>query len=270
MGVRRWLAAAVVAGVVAAGCSAVGPDQDVDLDGTWVLVSGSTADGPLAVTPGARVSLTFDDDGLGGKGPCNDYGADYDLDGASFDVSGPGIEQTFAGCVDEALGALESAYLSALNAVDTVTRDGSALTMTGEDVELGLRLEEPFPRADVVDQRWLLVSWTDESGADHRPEWEPGQRPFVRFGDSGGVGGRVSASTGCRALEGRWRMWRGAPHITRASWRGTCPDRLMDQEMTIGNALSEPVVELRGSGRGSELVLRYAHASSPAEVVYRR
>ena len=67
-----------------------GGEPDVDLEGTWVLVSGSTADGPLAVTPGAHVSLTFDDDGLGGKGPCNDYGADYDLDGASFDVSGRG------------------------------------------------------------------------------------------------------------------------------------------------------------------------------------
>ena len=241
---------------------ALGGEPDVDLEGTWVLVSGSTADGPLAVTPAAHVSLTFDDDGMGGKGPCNDYGADYDLDGASFDVSGPGIEQTLAGCVDEALGALESAYLSALNEVDAVAREGSTLTMTGEDVELGLRLDEPWPRADIVGQRWLLVSWTDESGAEHDPQREPGQRPFLRLDDSG----RVAASTGCRVLRGRWREWRGAPQVTDATWSGECPDRLMAQEMVIGSALSEPVLELRGS----ELVLRYAHANSPTQAVYRR
>ena len=267
MGVRRTLAAtAVTLGLAAGGCSAAGGEPDVDLEGTWVLVSGSTADGPLVVTPGAHVSLTFDDDGLGGKGPCNDYGADYDLDGASFDVSGPGIEQTFAGCVDEALGALESAYLSALDEVDTVARDGDTLTMTGEDVEIGLRLDEPWPRADIVEHRWRLVSWTDESGAEHRPEWEPGQRPFVQLGD----GGRMDASTGCRVLRGRWQEWRGAPAVTEAEWSGECPDRLMAQEMVIGNALSEPVLELRGSGDGAELVLRYAHGSSPAQAVYRR
>ncbi len=40
--------------------------------------------------------------------------------------------------------------------------------------------------------------------------------------------------------------------------------------MVIGNALSEPVLELRGSGDVTELVLRYAHANSPAQAVYRR
>ena len=220
-----------------------------------MLVSGRTARGPLAVTPETRVTLTFDDDGMGGKGPCNDYGADVELDGDTFDVPGSGIEQTLMGCTDERDEALESAYLSALMEVDTVARDGDTLTMTGENVELELGLEAPFPRADVTDRRWRLVAWTDDAGVERRPAWKPGLRPYVRFGDSGGVGGRVSASTGCRVMEGRWRMWRGSPHITRASWRGTCPDRLMDQEMAVGDALGEPVLEVRegGSDAGSPL-----------------
>ena len=41
-------------------------------------------------------------------------------------------------------------------------------------------------------------------------------------------------------------------------------------QVVIGNALSEPVLELRGIGDGAELVLRYAHANSPAQAVYRR
>ena len=202
---------------------------------------------------------------MGGQASCNDYGADFELDGSSFDIPGPGIEQTLMGCGEEP-EALESAYLAALMEVDTVARDGDTLTMTGEDVELELRLEEPFPRADVVDRRWRLVTWTDDTGLDHRPAWKRGMRPFIRFRDSGGV----SASTGCRVLKGRWRMWRGAPHVTRAEWRGQCPDRLMDQEMAVNSALSEPVLEVRERAGHAELVVRYAHANGPGEVVYRR
>ena len=271
MTVRRGLGAAALAlGLATSGCSAAGGESDVDLTGTWVLVSGRTAEGPLAVTPDTHVTLTFDDDGMGGKAPCNDYGADYELDGSSFEIPGPGIEQTLMGCGDEQDGALESAYLSALTEVDTVARDGDALTMTGEDVELELRLEAPFPRADVVDRRWRLVTWTDDSGVDRRPAWKPGLRPFVRLGASGGSGGRISASTGCRVLEGRWRMWRGAPRVTRAEWRGECPDRLMDQETVVGNVLAEPVVEIRDRAGRAELVLRYPHANGPGKAVYRR
>lgn len=270
MGVRQGLATAALAlGLAAAGWAAFGGGPDVDLEGTWVLVGGRTSAGPLAVTPDNHVTLTFDSDGLGGKGPCNDYGVDFDVDGESFEIPGPGIEQTFAGC-DGAPGALESAYLGALTEVRTVARTGDTLTMTGEDVELELRLDAPWPRADVVDQRWLLVTWTDDSGVDHRPTWKPGLRPFIRFGDSGGGGGRISASTGCRALEGRWREWRGAPEITEAEWSGDCPDGLMDQEIAVNSALSEPVLELRTQDGRPELVLRYAHGNGPGELVYRR
>ena len=44
----------------------------------------------------------------------------------------------------------------------------------------------------------------------------------------------------------------------------------MNQEMAVGNVISEPVLRLRTSSGEPELVLRYAHANSPAEVVYRR
>lgn len=260
---------ALALGMVTSGCSNAGGEADVDLSGTWVLVSGRTAAGQLTVTPDTRVTLVFDKDGMGGKAPCNDYGADYELDGDSFDVPGPGIEQTLMGCGEEP-ETLESAYLSALAEVDTVARDGDTLTMTGEDVELVLRLGAPFPRADVVDRRWRLVTWTDDAGVARRLAWKRGMRPFIRFGVSGGSGGRITASTGCRVLEGRWRMWRGAPHVTRAEWRGECPDRLMDQEMAVGNALSEPVLEERDRAGHAELVLRYAHGNGPGELVYRR
>lgn len=255
---------AAVSALLAGGWAALGGGPDVDVDGSWVLEAGSTTAGPLAVPPTAHVVLTFDGDSLGGTGPCNDYGGRYDLDGSAFDLSGPGVEMTFAGC-DGAPGSLESAYLSALADVDTLERDGDVLVMTGDGVELQLRLEPPWPRADIVDRRWQLVAWTDELGVEHAPRWVDGRRPFVRFDDSG----PVDASTGCRVLAGRWDEWRGAPAVTEAEWSGTCPDRLMDQEMVIGSALGEPFLELRGRGDAAELVVRYAHASSPARAVYR-
>ncbi|CUR61893.1 conserved exported hypothetical protein [metagenome] len=268
MEVRRGLGTLGLALVLTvAACSAFGGEPDVDLRGTWVLISGRTADGRLVVTPDTHVTLTFDDDGLGGTAPCNDYGADFDLDGSSFDVLGPGIEQTLMGCGEEQ-EALESSYLSALADVDTVTRDGDTLTMTGEDIELELSLDAPWRRADIVQHRWRLVTWTDEAGVDHRPAWEPGLQPFLRLGDSDGVGGRISASSGCRVLEGRWRLWRGDPRVTRSEWRGDCPDRLMDQEVAVGNVLSEPVIALRERDGRPELVVRYAHGAG--RLVYRR
>lgn len=259
--------------LAATACSAGGASRDrtpdVDLAGTWLLVSGRTPDGPLAVTSDTHVSLTFDEDSMGGKAACNDYGADHTLDGSSFDIPGSGIEQTLMGC-GTAPEELDRTYFAALIEVDTVERDSDELTMTGPGVEIGFRLAEPWPRAAVVGHRWRLVTWIDESGERHRPQWERGLRPFVRFGDGGGSGGRIAASSGCRVLEGRWRMWLGAPHLTRSEWRGRCPDRLMDQEVAVGNALSEPVFEVRRRGGGAELVIGYAHDNSPAEVVYRR
>lgn len=259
---------ALALGLASSGCSAVGGDADVDLRGTWVLASGRVAAGQLELAPDTRITLTFDDDGMGGTAPCNDYGADYELDGESFDIPGPGIEQTFAGCGDE---PLESAYLSGLAEVTAVSRDGDILTMTGEEVEITLHLAAPWPRAEVVDRRWRLVTWTDDSGVDHRPVWKPGARPFVRFGDSGdNGGGRVSASTGCRRLDGRWQVWRGVPRITSAEWEGDCPDPMIAQEVAINNALSEPFLETRTRDGVSELVLRSVHATGPSELVYRR
>ena len=42
------------------------------------------------------------------------------------------------------------------------------------------------------------------------------------------------------------------------------------QEIALGSVIGEPVLELRGRAGRRVLVLRYAHANSPAEVVYRR
>lgn len=270
MGVRRAAAAvALTLGLATSGCSAAGSEPDVDVLGTWVLDSGTTADGPLAVTRYTHVTLAFDDDGMGGKAPCNDYGSDYEVTGSSFDLNGDGISQTLMGCGEEP-EALESAYLGALSEVDTVARTDERLTLTGEGVVLELRLESPWPRARVVGRTWWVRSYTDDSGTTRRATWKPGQRPFVRFDESGPNGGRITTSNGCVTTTGRWREWRGMPAITRSTASGSCGLEPTKQEMALGNLLGEPVLELRGPAGRRVLVIRYAHANSPAKVVYRR
>jgi heat shock protein HslJ len=259
-----WLAVALPLG----GCSGdSGPD--VDVLGSWVLVSGSTPRGPLDVAPGSRVSLTFADGQVGGRAPCNDYGTDYDVDGDGLDLDGGGISSTLAGC-DGAPGELESAYLSALGDVDTVARDDDTLTLSGEQVELEFRLTPPWPRADVVGHTWRLHAWTDASGTERRAQWKPGMRPFLRLEETGRKGGRITASTGCRSLEGRWIDWRDSPAVTRSGWAGHCHASLVDQDVAVGSVLSEPVLRVRTVGGQPELVVRDAHGTGEGVAVYRR
>lgn len=270
MGVRRAAAAvALTCGLAAAGCSAAGTEADVDVLGSWVLASGSTPDGPLTVTLHTHVTLFFDDDGFGGTAPCNDYGSDYEVHNDSFAVTGDGISRTLMGCGEEP-EALESAYLSALDDVGTVSRDGDTLMLTGEGVVLELRREPPWPRARVVGRTWWVTSYTDDSGTTRRATWRRGHRPFVRFDESGPNGGRFTTSNGCVTTRGRWREWHGAPAITRSAASGSCGVEPTRQEIALGSVIGEPVPELRGPAGRRVLVLRYAHANSPAQVVYRR
>lgn len=271
MGVRRgWAlgAAALALGAAVTGCSAGGGEANVNVQGTWVLASGRTSAGALELGD-MRVTLSFDGTGAGGKAPCNDYGSQYDVDGTGFELTGDGVSRTLMGCGAEA-EALERAYLDAFSSVDTVRRDGDTLTLSGDGTELVLTSTPPWPRTQVVGHTWRLVSYTDTSGTTRRPRWEPGKRPFLRLDESGPNGGRITASNGCSTMTGRWREWRGAPTITRSGWAGSCGASPTDQEVAIGNALGEPVLELRGAGSRQELVLRYAHGTDPATLVYRR
>ena len=103
------------------GCSDDRPD--VDVLGSWLLVSGTT----------------FADGSVGGRAPCNDYGVAYELDGHELDLTADGgVAQTLVGC-DGAAGELESAYLDALGGTRTAARDGEVLTLSGDGTELEFR-----------------------------------------------------------------------------------------------------------------------------------
>ncbi|RYB90549.1 META domain-containing protein [Nocardioides oleivorans] len=268
MGVRRVLGAVATASLlVLVGCSPSG-GPDVDVEGTWVLVAGRTADDPLAVPPGSRVSLTFAGSDAGGKGPCNDYGSSFDVDGSAFEITGPGgISQTLAGC-DGSLGVLESAYLAALGEVDTVARDGDELTLRGKGSELVFTATAPWPRAAVVGHTWRLASWRDDAGVEHRATDEGTSRPTLLLEMRGRRGGPITSTSGCRTMRGHWTEWRGQPTVMRSGWKGDCL-HFTDRARAIESMMSELVLEVRERDGHRELVVRNAHGASGAELVYR-
>lgn len=268
---RRWAAALAVAvtGSLALTSCAGSRGADVDVRGSWVLVSGRTADGRLPVSRGHHVTLTFADGSAGGTAPCNDYGAPYTVDGDRLDLSGDGgISTTLTGC-EGADGALESAYLAALGAARTVSRGADSLVLAGDGTELEFRLAQPWPRAEVVGHTWWLTSWSDATGAEHRATWAAGRRPFLRLTTNGERGGPVVARSGCRTVVGHWTDRSGQPRLTRGRWRGDCL-HVTDQERAVESMASELVVEVRDHGGRPELVVRDAHGSDGAVLVYRR
>ena len=272
MGVRRgWRAAgslALALGIAGTACSADDGEPRVDVRGNWLLVAARTPEGALDLLGDGLVSLSFDRVSAGGRGPCNDYGSAYEVDGDDFELTGHGIEQTLVGCEGDA-GELESAYISALGDVDTVRRDGDTLVLSGQETELRFDAMPPWPRDEVVGHTWRLHRWTDTAGtAPVRPTWKRGGRPTLTLYGAG----RIVAGTDCRTLEGRWLDWRGILTVTEGEWGGSCREVMLDEAMSVGSSLSEFSLALRTRSGRTELVLTEAHGDRDgvrAQLVYR-
>lgn len=104
------------------------------LQGSWVLVSGSDAEGTFvdAVQP---ITLVFEGDTVSGQAPCNPYSGPV-IRGPGANGSGGielgGLERTEMGCAEMQQNLLESRYFAALEAVDRVVVEGDALELTGD------------------------------------------------------------------------------------------------------------------------------------------
>lgn len=98
--------------------------------GEWTLVSLNGA--PLVED--TEINLVFEEDRVGGSAGCNSYGGTFESGGAGIDITSLTI--TLMACTDAGVMAQESAYLGALEAVETFELDGEKLLLSGPDVEL--------------------------------------------------------------------------------------------------------------------------------------
>lgn len=140
----RTLAILGAAALLIAGCTGSGnggdetPDgggvETVNLVGSWRLTTGTTADGDLALSDDAPVTLDVTEQlEVSGQSACNRYVGSVEVDGASVTFSP--LASTRMAC-EEPVMAIEAAYLGALAEVERGARDGESLTLSGAGVEL--------------------------------------------------------------------------------------------------------------------------------------
>jgi heat shock protein HslJ len=161
------------------------------LEGTdWLLtkaqLSGAYADIPEDV--GATLLLV--DGHASGSGGCNQWFADYTLDGQSLTFGTVG--STLMLC-DGPGGQIETFYLADLASVSSWAIDGSTLTLSGATGPV-LAFEPRAASGPSLDGDWLVVDYNDGQGA-------------IVAVDDGSVrvtfaGGDVSGTAGCNGFFG--------------------------------------------------------------------
>lgn len=198
----RGLAALAVLAALAAGCGSGsgddpapggGTSQQVDLDGSWHLVSGRDAEGTF-VLRGREVTLKVDGRDAGGTSACNLYGTEVTVDGDAVRFGAAmGTEMACEPPVME----LERRYLAGLQAVERAERTEETLTLSGPDVVLELELDPPVRDAALVGTTWVLESLIDGETVSSTM----GRGTLVLAED-----GTLTGSSGCRILRGSYEL----------------------------------------------------------------
>ena len=204
--------------------------------GTWRLTDGGGPEGEVRLVDGYRITLTVNGGEVGGTSACNTYGGPLDSDDDSFDVSG-GLGMTEMGCNPKVMEA-EASYLAALGDVDTASRDGDTLTLTGPDAELLFELVTPPPVAELTDTAWQLESLFVERGSDASGSSAAAPAELLLKSD-----GTLSATTGCQDLEGEWSQRADEIVLPSLSSRNRCgPDaspELRQQDSHVSDVLGD-------------------------------
>jgi heat shock protein HslJ len=125
----------------------------------------------------------------------------------------------------------EDTYLAALRLVDTVTREGAALALSGPETVLRFCRLPPVPQDSLVGRNWLLERVLDgETSVPTR-----GERATLEFhGD-----GTLLGSTGCRRLTGTYIVEGEEILATELAAKGRCPRELADQDAYVVTVLGD-------------------------------
>jgi heat shock protein HslJ len=202
-------------------------------DGTWELVEGQGPEGEVTIVTGYRITLTINGQDAGGTAACNSYGGNADIEGTSFRFGGGGM--TDMGCEPDVMEA-EAAYISALQAADSIARDGDRLTLTGTDTELRFEIEPPLPTAELTDTIWKLESLIYGTGADGTAASAEPAELLIKSD------GTLTGTTGCRDLYGEWQEDGDEITFTTFGAEGNCPKELRDQDGHVVQVLGDGFV----------------------------
>ena len=237
----RIIALATLVVLTVTGCAGMGDpdiggtpyvsDTSSPLAGEWQLTSGSDATGDFALKDSVA-TLTLVGDTVGGRTPCNVFGADVTTseEAATTGMGAIDITPTFqteAACADADLMALEPRYLAALDAATQVTVSDTELTLanTEEKVVLNFESVPDVPTAQLVGTEWTL----DAIAKGDAVSSVGGTSTLMLAED-----GTISGNGGCNGFTGSWENSGGVIVVEELNGDLVeCADVPVDQEQII-------------------------------------
>ncbi|MEX0626195.1 MAG: META domain-containing protein [Chloroflexota bacterium] len=193
---------ALILMVVLSGCSLLTSGASASLDGEWQLQAGTNQGQPIPIVAGSRLTLNVDGTQVGGSAACNSYGGTIQINGGSIVISA--LSMTEMAC-QENLMASEAAYLAALPRVTDAARDGNSLVLSGPQVEVRFARVAELADVDLAGTTWILDSLISGDSVSSTV----GEATLLLSGD-----GKISASTGCRDVTGRYTLSEGQVQVT--------------------------------------------------------
>lgn len=220
---------------VAGGAAEDGEPVPIDLEAligsSWTLRSGGGPEGEIPLVEGWPVTLTFDQETMGGTAACNGYGGSYSIEGSQLRLEEVGKND--AGCLPD-VEESEQAYMAALSDVDDIDLVGDELTLSGPATELIFGRNQPVATDDLLGALWLLEATTQDGRATPvRGE------PATLLLDPDGT---LAGGTGCRSLAGRYIIFGNEVLFTDFAADGDCPAALFDQDSKVVTVLGDGFV----------------------------
>ena len=165
----------------------------VGYDGEWVLAKGHGPTGRIPVPE--EVTLTIDGRKVSGRSACNHYDGEAAIDGATFAYT-PGF-RTAIGCRGPR-ATVEERYSLALQRANTIRRDGDALILGGEGVNLRFDVIPPPKPVPLENTTWHLNGQIFGRGMDGTVSDNDPATLQLR------EDGTFTATTGCGKITGNW------------------------------------------------------------------
>ena len=162
-------------------------------DGEWRLAKGHGTAGRIPV-PG-EVTLTIAGQKISGTSACNHYDARATIEGQSFHIDGVG--STMMGCGGKRATA-EQRYIHALEGASTIRRDGDALVLGGDGVNLRFDVIPPPQPVPLENTTWHLNGQIFGRGPDGTIS--SNDPATLQLRDDG----TFTATTGCGRITGNW------------------------------------------------------------------
>lgn len=169
------------------------PSGNLDVEGSWRLVSGRSDAGDVPILDDHPITLTITGTEASGTAACNHYGGRFVVRDGRLAIDELGM--TAMGC-EAPVAAAEAAYIEALGMVSAIGRDGDDLVLRGDAVELRFEPLPAPPTADLVDSVWVL----DTVFAGDVASAPMGDRATLELRSDG----TFSGATGCRTFDGQW------------------------------------------------------------------